>query len=71
MKILIEKQNVYMEGFDKKELLEGLTTYVKTLRNIGFVINEVYLATKEGFECKKEITNPNIKEVLKVFGMEE
>ena len=71
MKILIEKDSVSMTGFDKEEILKGLTTYIKTLKNLGISIDEIYLATKEGFEYEKEFTNPILKKLFKILGLED
>ena len=71
MKIMIENNMVSISNFNKKELIKGLVTYIKTLKNLGISIEEIYLATKKGFEYEREITNSKIKDLLEVLGLEE
>lgn len=70
MKIMIERDTVSMSDFNKEELIKGLVTYIKTLKNLGISIDEIYLATKEGFEYKRELTNPKIKDLFEMLGLE-
>lgn len=71
MKIMIENNMVSISNFNKKELIKGLVTYIKTLKNLGISIEEIYLATKKGFEYEREIKNSKIKDLLEVLGLEE